>query len=154
MLPNTTEHNIWRFPGSSLFLSRSIFPKEFEFMYKHDSKHRISSQDETLYTWSRPNCLMRYLHMWASSSCFILISNERRISHKLFAQYVCTCFSLTQTFDSIPLPMGDWRGSPRCPPPHPQQLQQSGRRVQQACQTMTGPVGPRWFCFRNDGGIA
>lgn len=103
-----------RAPGS---LSKSIFPKEFEFMYKHDSKHWISSQGGTLYTRSRPRCLMRYLYMWGSSSCFILISNERRISHKLFAQCVCARFGLTQSLDLTSLPMRDCRG-PLCAHPH------------------------------------
>jgi len=32
-----------------------------------------------------------------------------------------------------------------CPPAYPQHLQRSRRRVQQACQTVTGPVGPLRF---------
>lgn len=53
---------------------------------------------------------MRHLCTWGGIMHFILISNERCISHKLFAQYVWPRFSLTQSFDSTPLPVGDCRG--------------------------------------------
>lgn len=95
--------------------------------------------------------LMRHPYTRGGSPHFILISNEHCISHKLFAKCGYACLSLTEASDLTSLPSGDRRGgSPRCPPSYPQHLQQSGRRVQQACQIVTGLVGPLGFCFRSD----
>lgn len=153
MQPNTVEHNIMRASGASFSLLRSIFPKEFEFMYTHDSLN-LKSVWDIVHMQEAKLFNEKSLHMGYSSSCFILISNECCINHGLFAQI---CVALASVWLS-PLTWllcrwGIVGGPPWCPPSCPQHLQWSGRRVQQACQTVTGPVGLLGFCFRNDCGI-
>lgn len=88
-------------------------------MFKHDSNHWASSQDGTLYTRSMPDCLVKDLHMWGSASSFILISNERCISHKLFAQCVLRLlqFDSVLWLDSF-ADGGLSEGAPSAPTPH------------------------------------
>lgn len=123
-------------PLGTIFLlfSRSIPPKDSDFMYKPDSKQRIWIHDRTFHVWRWPRCLIRHLYMRRSSLSCILILNDCCISHKLCERYVCACWCLAEAF--------------RCTHSYPQNLKQTKLPLSRGFWWMNGNI-----CFLSADGV-